>query len=305
MSGVLGHDCLFGVAQDDSGAWAGVLPLVRVKSALFGHYLVSMPFLNYGGPIGTPTAKRVLKGWAIGEARGSGANMVEFRSREFHDPELGPTAPKVTVLLRLPSSAELLWQGLAPKLRSQIRRPQKEGMSVAFGAGQLDAFYEVFAGNMRDLGTPVLSKRFFGSLATVMGDRTIVGVVYHRGRAVAAGFGFVWRDEFEMTWASSVREFNPLAPNMLLYWGFMERMIGAGIRVFNFGRCTPGAGTHRFKRQWGGTDVPLPWVAWMGDHPKARPSPDESRYGLAVATWRRLPLPVTKVIGPLLSRLLP
>lgn len=305
MGDVLGHECLFQVARDDRGAWAGVLPLIRVKSAVFGHYLVSMPFLNYGGPVGTSAAKSALRAWAVEEARASRANMVELRSRACQDPDLAPSPPKVTVLLSLPPGVDDLWQGLAPKVRSQIRRPQKEGMEVAFGAGQLDAFYEVFARNMRDLGTPVLPKRFFERVVSVLGDRTVIGTVHHRGRPVAAGFGFVWRDEFEMTWASSLREFNPLAPNMLLYWGFLQRTIETGLRVFNFGRCTPGAGTHRFKRQWGGVDEPLPWGAWMGDQPRSRPSPDDSRYGIAVAAWRRLPLTVSKIIGPRIARFLP
>ena len=122
---------------------------------------------------------------------------------------------------------------------------------------------------------------------------------------MAAGFGFSWRDEFEMTWASSLRAFNPLAPNMLLYWGFMEHVIQAGCKVFNFGRCTPGSGTHRFKRQWGSVDAPLPWVVWAGDRPKSRPSPDDSKFSLGVAAWRRLPVAVSKIVGPRLARLLP
>jgi len=97
----------------------------------------------------------------------------------------------------------------------------------------------------------------------------------------------VWRSEFEMTWASSLREHSRSAPNMLLYWSFMEQMIARGVRVFDFGRCTPGSGTHRFKRQWGGTDVALPWLQWSARNVAATPSPERPGYRLAAAVWRR------------------
>ena len=51
MKDTLGHECLNAVALDQDGAWRGVLPLVHVKSRIFGHYLISMPFLNAGGPV--------------------------------------------------------------------------------------------------------------------------------------------------------------------------------------------------------------------------------------------------------------
>jgi serine/alanine adding enzyme len=305
MDDVLGHECLWRVAVDASGAWQGALPLVRVRSSLFGHYLISMPFLNYGGPIGQPEAKRALAGWAVKEASRSGADLLELRSRAVSDVDLAASGGKITVLLALPPGAAELHAGLPAKLRSQIRRPQKEGMSVAFGVEHLDAFYEVFAQNMRDLGTPVLGKPFFERLVSTMPGCVQIGVVHHRSRPVAAGCGFVWRDEFEMTWASSLREFNALAPNMLLYWAFMERMVGLGAKVFNFGRCTPGGGTHRFKRQWGGADTALPWVGWTSKNSAIRPSSHDSRYRIATRIWSRVPVCVTNLVGPSLARLLP
>jgi hypothetical protein len=122
---------------------------------------------------------------------------------------------------------------------------------------------------------------------------------------VAAGCGFRFRDEFEMTWASSLREFNAVAPNMLLYWRFMERTISAGARVFNFGRCTPGGGTHRFKSQWGGRDVPLPWHAWPPTAASTVPDSSSGAYALAASLWQRLPLRVANLLGPPIARRLP
>ena len=207
--------------------------------------------------------------------------------------------------LDLPASAGTLWDGFDPKLRSQIRRPQKEGLEARFGLDQLDAFYEVFAINMRALGTPVLPRRFFERIAERFPSLVVFGTVYRAAQPLAAGCGFVWRDEFEITWASSLREYSRLAPNMLLYWSFLEHVIGRGVRVFDFGRCTPGGGTHRFKQQWGAADVPLPWLQWSSRNVAATPSPDRPAFKVASAVWRRLPLAVTNRIGPLLARQIP
>jgi hypothetical protein len=108
-----------------------------------------------------------------------------------------------------------------------------------------------------------------------------------------------------MTWASALRAYSRLAPNMLLYWSFMQEMITRGVRTFDFGRCTPGAGTHQFKRQWGGADVPLPWRQWSPRQVTAPPSPDRPLYRLASAVWRRLPLALTNQLGPVIARQLP
>lgn len=306
MVDVLGHECRYLVAQDDTGMWRGLLPLVHVKSRLFGHYLLSMPFLNYGGPIGSAGAQTRLVEYAIDQARRANVDLLELRSRSPVPADVTVSGRKIAVILDLPSSPEQLWREQFPgKLRSQIRRPQKEGMEVQFGPEQVEPFYEVFKRNMRDLGTPVLPLSFFEGLRLTFGELVMFGTVYWRGQPVAAGAGFLWRDEFEMTWASALREHNRMAPNMLLYWAFMEAMIARGVQFFNFGRCTPNEGTHRFKRQWGGRDVPLPWAQWTARNLTATPSPDRPLFRAATAVWKRLPLLVTNRVGPILARRLP
>jgi FemAB-related protein (PEP-CTERM system-associated) len=321
MADVLGHECLYVTARDGSGSIQGALPLVSVRSLLFGHYLVSVPFLNYGGPVGSGAARRALTEWAGGEADRRGVDLMEFRWRqaaiadsagtaESASSELpagfGTTGRKITVVLPLPSESEKLWEdGLKSKVRSQVRRPMKEGFDTRFGADQVDAFYEVFARNMRDLGTPVLPKALFERLPSLFGADVTFAVVYDGDVPIAGGCGFHFGDEFELTWASSLREYNRSAPNMLLYWRLMEDAIARGADAFNFGRCTPGGGTHRFKSQWGGEDEPLPWAAWSPTGEMATPNPDQGKYKLATRVWSRLPVPVTRVLGPPLARRIP
>jgi FemAB-related protein (PEP-CTERM system-associated) len=303
---VLGHGCHYLATRDGTGALTGVLPLVRVKSVLFGDYLVSMPWVNYGGPLGSPEAVRALAERARLMAEGLGVALLELRSRDEYDLGLAVSHRKITVVLEIPPvGPEALWNGLPAKVRSQVRRPQKEGMATRFGTEQLEGFYRVFSRHMRDLGTPVLSRRLFEAVAEAFGNDVWFGCVYHDARAVAGGCGFRWGTEFEMTWASSLREYNAAAPNMLLYWAFMERCAAEGVTLFNFGRCTPGSGTHRFKRQWGSRDEQLWWYQWSPTGRAATPSPDDSAFSWGPRLWRHLPLSVANALGPWVVRNIP
>ncbi|HET9947379.1 MAG TPA: FemAB family XrtA/PEP-CTERM system-associated protein [Longimicrobiales bacterium] len=306
LGGALGLECIYLAARDPAGGIRGVLPLVRVKSVVFGHYLVSMPFLNYGGPLGDEEAVRALTREAVRVADESGVELLELRCASSAPIDLVPSHRKITVLLDLPAGdPEALWQGLKAKLRSQVKRPMKEGVEVTFGPGELDGFYRVFARHMRDLGTPAQSKQLFEAARDALGDAMWFGCAYLDGAPVAAGSGFRWADRFELVWASSLREHNRIAPNMLLYWRFLERCCADGAKVFDFGRCTPGGGTHRFKLQWGGRDEPL-W--WYQHGPKAgggTPSPDSGPFSLAPRIWSRLPLALTNALGPRVVKYIP
>lgn len=303
IAGVHGHECPYLAAWDDDRL-AGVLPLVRVKSVLFGHYLVSMPYLNYGGPLGEPAAVRELAAQAAGLARAGNAKLLELRSAVELPVDLAVSHRKITVILDLPPhDSEAVFAGFKGKLRSQIRRPQKEGVTVRFGADQVEPFYDVFARHMRDLGTPVQPRALFERIAATFTDDAWFGCAWLGGRPIACGAGFRWGSQFEMTWASALTEFQSLAPNMLLYWAFIERAAAEGLAQFNFGRCTPGSGTHRFKLQWGGHDVPLYW--YQAGDAGATPSPDQAAYAWGPRLWKRLPLPLANALGPRIVRGIP
>ncbi len=307
LESTLGSVPFLATARDDEGNIRGVLPLYRVRSLLMGDRLFSVPFLNAGGAAGTKAAREALTRWALSLAKELGVSHLELRTLMSPPAEITETSKKITVVMELPSDPEVLFKDrLKAKLRSQIRRPQKEGMQFTCDPGNLMDFYTVFARNMRDLGTPVLPRRFFSEALATFPEQTLVGAVRAPdGTTVAAGLGFLWNGEFEITWASSLREYNRFSPNMLLYWGLMEECIGRGAERFNFGRCSPGSPTHRFKRQWGAEDLPLPWGQWTRD------GQGEGDYGaspmLAKASevWKRLPLSVANQMGPWLARQLP
>jgi FemAB-related protein (PEP-CTERM system-associated) len=211
--------------------------------------------------------------------------------------------------MRLPlrPTAEELWKSFPAKLRSQVQRPIKEGMSVVIGQeDQLDAFYQVFAANMRDLGTPVYGKRFFQNVLRAFPDRTWIATVYLGGIPVASGFLAGFRDRLEIPWASVVRAYRHLSPNMLLYWRCLEFACQRRYRVFDFGRSTRGEGTYRFKEQWGAKPVQLYWYYWLRDgNELPQVNPTNPKYRMAIAVWQRLPLGITTQIGPSIVKYIP
>lgn len=301
------HPFHYMVAEAE-GEVRGVLPLVHIRSRLFGNYMVSLPYFNYGGPCATdPVAEGELVRGAVRLARRTEARYIEFRSVEQWTNGFPVKTGKVAMLLALPPSPADLWKAFPSKLRSQIRRPGREGMVARIGReGELDRFYRVFSVNMRDLGTPVYPKRFFENMLAHFPRNTWICNVYKDGMVTASGFLVGYGNRLEIPWASSLRMFNRWSPNMLLYWESLRFGCENGYESFDFGRSTPGEGTYRFKEQWGAKPLQLFWHYWLREQePMPELNPSNPRYRLAIDLWKRLPVPLANRIGPRIVRNLP
>jgi FemAB-related protein (PEP-CTERM system-associated) len=269
--------------------------------------MVSMPYFNYGGAVaGHPLIETKLMHAAAEHAASLGISHIEYRDDTPRD-GFPVRTDKVNMVLTLPDSHEALWQSFTPKLRAQIRRPQREKVRVLQdGKAALDDFYSVFTRNMRDLGTPVYPKAFFRHILNCFPEACRILVVRLNDRPAAACILVGHRDRLEIPWASSIRDVNHLSINMLLYWEALKFAIDKHYRHFDFGRSSRDSGTYRFKQQWGARPSQLYWHYWLKPG-TALPalSPDNPRYALAINIWRRLPLSVTNRLGPLIVRNLP
>lgn len=286
----------------------GILPFVRLKSLVFGHYCVSLPYFNYGGVVAdTPEVAKQLIDQAIVIADDHGCSHFEFRHQAPVEGDLRVRSDKVMMHLQLPDDYDTLVGGFKSKLRSQIRRPAKAGAVATVGGIELlDQFYQVFAENMRDLGTPVYARQFFQKLLACKFLNPEIVIISVTGEPAAAGLLVSDGYRMEIPWASSRRKFNSISANMMLYGEVLRAAVEAGCKVFDFGRSTVDSGTYRFKKQWGAEPIPLNWQYWLAagrDMPGL--SPDNPKYNLAIKAWQRLPLPVANLIGPHLVRSLP
>jgi FemAB-related protein (PEP-CTERM system-associated) len=296
------------MAKSDAGRVQGVLPLVLTKSPMFGCFFTSMPFLNYGGILADdPQVRRMLLTTAAETAKAVGASHIELRQADTLDTDWPVRSHKVSMRLPLPSTYEVLFNSYPSKLRSQIKRAQKEGMEVRIGGDELlDDYYRVFSRCMRDLGTPVYGKDFFRCILETFPKEVRLCVVSLRRQALAAGLVYGFRRMLEIPWAASDKRFNRLAPNMLLYSSVLEHACREGYREFDFGRSTSDSGTYRFKEQWGAKPHQLYWYYWLADgRDIPQLNPHNPKYRIAIALWQRLPVPVTNVLGPHIVKYLP
>lgn len=302
-----GHQTRYFLAMKE-GEVVGLLPLAILKSRLFGRSVVSLPFLNYGGLLANNVqAEELLVSAASRLATEEGAQSVELRHWNAHGLGLTPKQHKVTMLLPLASDVDTQWKHFDPKVRNQIRKAGKSGLTVQVGGKEfLSDFYAMFARNMRDLGTPVYGRIFFESILQVFPLHTRIFVVKYREMTIAAGLSTIFKETMEVPWAGSLLEHRSLCPNMLLYWEAIQFGIQQGMKTFDFGRSTSGEGTYRFKAQWGAKAHPLVWEYWTKDGaPLPNISPSNAKFSLAIKLWKKLPLPVANLLGPCIVRAIP
>ncbi len=296
-------------ARDAESRLVGVLPLVEQSSLLFGRFLISVPFFTYGGMLADGAeAASALVAQAAQLAREHRARHVELRhSAPVPGVSLPERLDKVSMVLALPASEEALRKQLGSKLRSQIKRADREQIEVVWGGEEcLSGFYPVFASTMHALGTPVYPRRFFENFCRALGSRVGVLLVKAHGEVQAASIVIRHGERIEVPWAAATPEAKRNAVNMRLYWEMLLYAVQSGASSFDFGRSTVDAGTYRFKAQWGAQPVQLHWHYWL---PDAAPIPQlnhsNPKYALAADLWRRMPLWCANLIGPRIARSLP
>lgn len=304
-----GYPGLALVAHAEDGRIAGLLPLCEVKVPMRGCSWVSLPYCDLGGPLAdSAEMAAALADRARAAMRARGIASMDLRcTMQPGEEEQALAGRKVRMLLELGRSAQEMMAAYPPKLRSQIRKAEKNGLSfeVAAAPGAVDDFYEVYARNMHRLGSPAHSRRWFAAIEAgyaASGDVTI-GLVRHAGQVIGAGLVLHAGQRAAIPWASTVAEFNHLAPNMLLYWGLQAHLAEHGVSSFDFGRSTMGEGTYRFKRQWGAAPCALDWQRWTSagrqeDQSVAPGVPGSRIRPMIESVWKQLPLSLVSAVGP-------
>jgi FemAB-related protein (PEP-CTERM system-associated) len=294
-----GHQPFYLMAAD-GGTVKGIFPLVRVKS-FFGPSLTSMPFMDYGGICADDhETEQALLDRAMQLMREWRCRALEIR-QAVPVVEVGaPRSDKVSMLLDLSGGIDSLWRSLPAKVRNQVRKAEKSGLTTTIGGLELlEEFYKVFAVNMRDLGSPVHSKTFFRRMGTAFGPQMRILLVRHGRTTVGGGICLFFKDTMLVPWASSLREHFAKCPNNILYWEAIQHGWKHGYRAFDFGRSSVNSGTFEFKKQWGAKPSPLHWRLLTQDgRSGATLSTSDAKYRWLAAIWRRLPVCVSTVVGP-------
>jgi FemAB-related protein (PEP-CTERM system-associated) len=279
----------------------GILQLVAQKSLLFGSHLCSLPYFDASG---IQTDDEESANALIDQARRllntHRVQWIELRHLQPVGPSLPTRSDKVTLSLALPPDEEELWRRLKPKVRNQIRKAQKENMQVLqAGADLLPEFYDVYLRNMRDLGSPPHSRRFFRLILESFSEQAKIFVIRLDSQPMAAGFSLMDRNTLRVPWAGSNWKYRSLNPNMLLYWSMLADACQKNADFFDFGRSTLDSGTYKFKKQWGASEIPLHWQFLLPDgNSLPELTPDSPRYRFFVSCWKKLPLWAAQWLGP-------
>jgi FemAB-related protein (PEP-CTERM system-associated) len=298
----LGHRCRYLYAER-AGQVTGVLPLAEIKSRLFGHALISTPFCVYGGVVAADAESRArLIQAAAALADELGVDYLELRNRE---PQAGDWPVKhlyVGFRKALADHDDANLKAIPRKQRAMVRKAIGLGLEARH-AGSLDDFYRVYSESVRNLGTPVLPKRWYARLKATFGEACEITVIRYQGEPVAAVMSFYFRDEVHPYYGGSIARGRDLAANDFMYWSVMQRAVARGARVFDFGRSKEGTGSYAFKHHWGFEPKPLPYAFHLVNRETLpNVSPTNRKYHLFIEAWKRLPLPVSQLVGPWLAR---
>lgn len=303
------HSRSFPLMAFYEGRVRGVLPLTRLVGPTGRTSLVSVPYFGHGGALADDDATwRCLLDAAHALRDELRADHVELRHAHPVPAETLPTRHgKVLMHLDLSPGEDAILKAIGPKARADIRRPEKEGMRVEIGGAELlPEFHRVYAHVMRDLGSPCHGPAVFAAMLRAMPDRTFVAVLRYQGVAIGGAILVGMGDVLEIPCAGTLHDFARLRGNMLLYWSVIREAIRRGYRTFSFGRSSEDSGTFTFKKNWGAVAVPLPYHYLLPKGATLPESAGQSPVLTAVSdAWKRLPVGLTRVVGPHLVRRLP
>jgi len=288
-----------------NGTVCGVLPLVHIRSKLFGNRMISQAFSDYGGPLTNgAAAMQTLHHQAVELTTRLACRHLELRNIAPMPYALHLRTDKVCMRLRLTPDPQDVWKALRPQIRNRIRKAEKGGITVTRGhCDLLDDFYRLWTVRMRELGTPCYPRRLFENILTTFPEQSRIFVAHCGGQVVAALLAYAFNGCASTRWGVALREYDAKSPNYLLNWSAMEYYCRGGASWLDLGRSTAGSSQHIFKKRWGAETVPLNWQYWTPPGQEFHPvRPDAPAYKRKIEIWKRLPLAVTRRVGPWMSR---
>lgn len=309
VNNAYGHSIVGVIAKcPQTGQVKGVFPAILMKIPFIGKHICSLPYCDIGyGIADNEGVLDEMKRFLIDRLVLSSGKKLEVRDVEENTFSTeGFQNKKVRMLLPLPDCSQSLLASFKSKLRSQIKKAEKNGLTFKTGISNdlVRAFYLVYAQNMRDLGSPVHAEKWFNAIIKSYDKNCLISVVYHNGQPIGGGLIIKSGSKASIPWASTLREFNRLAPNMLLYWSLLSHCADNGIGIFDFGRSTFEEGTYKFKKQWGAEPQLLNWQCFdTSNNPieslkESHSEPSRARE-VAEDIWRKLPLKLTIKTGSL------
>lgn len=300
---VFRHETHFLYAEAE-GRIEGVLALARVRSLLFGHSLVSLPFAVYGGVAAdNPQAADALERSAQELAQRLGVAHLELRNVAQRHADWPLQDLYVTFRKPILPDEEANLLAIPRKQRAMVRKGIAKGLRSELDAG-VDRFFALYADNVHRHGTPGLPKRYFEALRREFGTlcdvQTVTGA---DGQPLSSVLSFYFRDEVLPYYAGDDEAARELAANDFKYWELMRRACQSGLKIFDFGRSKRGSGSYAFKKNWGFEPQPLHYEYCLYKRDAVpQNNPANAKYRLLIEAWRRMPISIANWLGPIVAR---
>ncbi|MBK7463792.1 MAG: FemAB family PEP-CTERM system-associated protein [Betaproteobacteria bacterium] len=300
---VFRHPTYFFYAEE-AGKITGVLPLAHVKSLLFGNALIALPFAVYGGVAASNTeVSQTLEDEAQKLAQKLGVDHLEFRNVNPRHTDWPTQDLYVTFRKEILPDVEANMLAIPRKQRAMVRKGIKNGL-ISTVDRNADRFFKVFADNVHRHGTPAMPKRYFDTLLQVFGDDCeVLTVTGPDGQLLSSVLSFYFRDEVLPYYAGDDESARHLAANDFKYWELMRRACERGVKLFDYGRSKEGTGPYAFKKNWGFEPQPLHYEYCLYKRDSIpQNNPNNPKYKLFIAAWRRMPIGLANWLGPHIVR---
>ena len=301
--GVLGYDAPYLIARRE-GQVVGILPLIHLKTRLFGNAMVSTAFSVGGGILADDDdAAGALADEAVRIAKARRADCVELRSETARFASW-PTKSKTYAghVARIDPDPETRLAAIPRKKRADVRKGIKAGFTVDTDT-TVDVFHDLYARNLHALGTPILPKKWYAALKEQFGDSCEISSVVVQGKPVVGLMSFFYKDTIYPYYVGALPEARRLHAFDYVYWSLMQRAAERGYKRFDFGRSKIGTGAADYKKHWGFEGVPLAYQFHLvGESKMPDVNPNNPKYARFVKAWKKLPFGVTKLVGPYLAR---
>ena len=303
IEGTYGHAGHYLLAERD-GQVCGVFPLGQVRHLLFGHSLISVPFCVAGGVLAdSPEVQTALEEAAVSLARRLGVDHLEVRNEKpQRDDWLRKDSLYVGFRRELSEDHDANMQAIPRKQRAMVRKGIKAGLVGELDEG-IDNLYEAYSQSVRNLGTPVFPRKHFQAIRDEFGDDVDVVTIRHEGKVVASVMNYYFRDQVLPYYGGGISAARSLAANDFMYWEVMRRAVEKGCRSFDFGRSKVDTGSYRFKKHWGFEPEPLNYEYFLvksAEMPDL--NPNNPKYALFIKAWKKLPVGMSRMLGPWLAK---
>lgn len=290
------------------GAHGTLLPLVEVDSWITGRRGISLPFSDLCPPIGpqAPTLDAGFFARLTAHARNRRWKYLELRGA-------APTAEGVqsalsyyTHELDLSVGEPALFGQFHQAVRRAIRKAEKSELTteIVTTPGAIEEYFRLHELTRRRHGLPPQPIKFFQAIQRHVLARGLgfAVLVRRHGRVIAGVIFFHMGTGAMFKFGASDERFQEYRPTNLVLWTAIKHCISLGVHHLHFGRnALCHESLRRFKQSWGTVESQVHYTKFVCATSTFVPS-HSLLDGWQNHVFRRLPLPVSRMIGRYLYR---